>query len=60
MASRTHDAVFIKAPTVPAAFCLQLLDLGCGYGGTAVHITEQLKCKTIGINISPFQVGSMW
>lgn len=35
---------------------LQLLDLGCGYGGTAVHITEKLKCKTVGINISPFQV----
>eukprot|EP00878_Enallax_costatus_P004014 GHUV01004237.1.p1 GENE.GHUV01004237.1~~GHUV01004237.1.p1 ORF type:complete len:324 (+),score=96.62 GHUV01004237.1:213-1184(+) len=34
----------------------KLLDLGCGYGGTAVHITEHLKCKTIGINISPFQV----
>jgi SAM-dependent methyltransferase len=40
-------------------FCchiLQLLDLGCGYGGTAVHIAERLKCKAVGVNISPFQV----
>jgi cyclopropane fatty-acyl-phospholipid synthase-like methyltransferase len=35
---------------------LQLLDLGCGYGGTAVHIAERLKCKAVGVNISPFQV----
>eukprot|EP00882_Tetradesmus_deserticola_P008045 GHRQ01008474.1.p1 GENE.GHRQ01008474.1~~GHRQ01008474.1.p1 ORF type:complete len:317 (+),score=92.04 GHRQ01008474.1:111-1061(+) len=34
----------------------RLLDLGCGYGGTAVHIAEQLECKAIGVNISPFQV----
>lgn len=34
----------------------RLLDLGCGYGGTAVHIAERLKCKAVGVNISPFQV----
>jgi len=35
---------------------VQLVDLGCGYGGTAVYVAQQLKCKAVGVNISPFQV----
>lgn len=34
----------------------QLVDLGCGYGGTAVHIAKRLGCNAVGVNISPFQV----
>lgn len=42
--------------TCPAVLLLQLLDLGSGYGGTAVHIAERLGCRATGVNISPFQV----
>lgn len=34
----------------------QLVDLGCGYGGTAVYVAQQLSCEAVGVNISPFQV----
>lgn len=34
----------------------KLVDLGCGYGGTAVHIAKRLGCNAVGVNISPFQV----
>jgi hypothetical protein len=37
---------------------LQLVDLGCGYGGTALYIAQQLSCNAVGVNISPFQVGT--
>ncbi|KAF8058848.1 RRP44A [Scenedesmus sp. PABB004] len=46
------DAVLEFAGVKKAA---RLLDLGCGYGGTAVHVAQRLKCKAVGINISPFQ-----
>jgi len=35
----------------------KLLDVGCGYGGTAASIVEKLPgCSAVGINISSFQV----
>eukprot|EP00877_Chromochloris_zofingiensis_P013758 jgi/Chrzof1/8636/Cz03g18130.t1 len=33
-----------------------MIDLGCGYGGAALHIAKKLGCKAVGINISPYQV----
>lgn len=46
----------LPAAAVAVVVLLQLVDLGCGYGGTAVYVAEQLKCKAVGVNISPFQV----
>jgi hypothetical protein len=60
-------AVLVSATLCHAVLCqllccavlllLQLVDLGCGYGGTAVYIAQQLSCNAVGVNISPFQVG---
>jgi cyclopropane fatty-acyl-phospholipid synthase-like methyltransferase len=36
---------------------LQALDIGCGYGGTAMAVARQLQCCITGINISHYQVG---
>jgi tRNA/tmRNA/rRNA uracil-C5-methylase (TrmA/RlmC/RlmD family) len=36
----------------------QLLDVGCGVGGTSTHIAQKLGCKALGVNISPEQVAS--
>jgi SAM-dependent methyltransferase len=43
-------------PAAVSAGLLQVVDLGCGYGGTAVYVAQQLNCKAVGVNISPFQV----
>lgn len=59
-----YEMSFIYGAVLCCVLCvavLQLVDLGCGYGGTAVHIAQKLKCKAVGVNISPFQVrGSKW
>uniref|UniRef100_A0A383VI01 Polyketide synthase-like methyltransferase domain-containing protein n=1 Tax=Tetradesmus obliquus TaxID=3088 RepID=A0A383VI01_TETOB len=36
----------------------QLLDVGCGVGGTSIHIAKKLGCRALGVNISPDQVAS--
>eukprot|EP00775_Hariotina_reticulata_P010580 gene10580-10739_t len=36
----------------------KMVDLGCGYGGTAVHMARRLGCQAVGVNISSFQVNA--
>jgi len=36
----------------------KVLDVGCGYGGTAVHVAHQLNCSVVGINTSAFQIAA--
>eukprot|EP00775_Hariotina_reticulata_P011945 gene11945-12088_t len=59
---RWQDAQLDHIDAVLAAAGLKtvhkVLDLGCGYGGTAIHIARRLHCKALGMNISPYQVAS--
>jgi cyclopropane fatty-acyl-phospholipid synthase-like methyltransferase len=32
-----------------------LLDVGCGMGGSAIHLAKERRCRTLGITISPVQ-----
>ncbi len=33
----------------------EIADIGCGMGGSSIHLAKQLKCKVTGVTISSFQ-----
>lgn len=35
---------------------LQMVDVGCGIGGSSRHIAKKFGCKAEGITLSPVQV----
>ena len=51
--SATHAA----AGTVLDEFaaCLQMVDVGCGIGGSSRHISRMFGCTSQGITLSPVQ-----
>lgn len=34
----------------------KVLDAGCGYGGTALWMSENIGCQTVGVTLVPYQV----
>ena len=40
----------------PANDLLQMVDVGCGIGGSSRHIAKKFGCKAEGITLSPVQV----
>ena len=36
--------------------CLQMVDVGCGIGGSSRHISKKFGCRAEGITLSPVQV----
>ena len=54
-----HISELVKqavAPAVPRAEAPALVvDLGCGIGGTAVHLAKHASIPVIGVTLSPFQ-----
>ena len=42
--------------TLSNIFALQMVDVGCGIGGSSRHIARRLGCSARGITLSPVQV----
>src|SRR5262249_32265066 len=51
-AQRLTDDVAAEAGIVRGE---EVLDVGCGIGGSAIHLARALGCQVTGVTLSPFQ-----
>jgi cyclopropane fatty-acyl-phospholipid synthase-like methyltransferase len=59
--ARNHKAALINTNEVMARIAgitpgMQILDAGCGWGGSALWLAKEKKVKVIGVNITGYQI----
>src|SRR3989338_6816636 len=59
--TRNHLESLLKMNKVLSEFVRiyrndEVLDAGCGYGGSAIWLAKNIGCKVAGLNIVPFQI----
>ncbi len=60
-ATQTHQAALVRMNEILAQYAQiqasdNVIDAGCGYGGSALWLAQALGCNVTGITIVPFQV----
>ncbi|GCE21118.1 methyltransferase domain-containing protein [Dictyobacter kobayashii] len=60
---KSHGTSLLKMNEVLASFAAispddQVLDAGCGYGGSAIWLAKNRGCQVVGINLVPEQVSA--
>ncbi len=57
----SHSASLIRMNEILAQYAKitkkdRVLDAGCGYGGSAIWLANNIGCKVVGVNVVPFQI----